>query len=304
MLSLYNVVGHISEKLPVRISTQAVRDRDFSHFHDIVQLCYVLSGKLRHIVNGKEYIQTAGTCAFLLPYMTHLLDSKVSEDTPVIVYVWFHESFLRDRGTDFYSYTDAAHFEGKKIPEVIDFGEDAGAASSLIRRMIGEFEKKRAMSLDIMHDAVTSLFRLACKEEQEKKASKLLVNNVDKLRLSILYMQEHFTEKLDTDFLAELSGMSRRSYTSHCRELTGLSPNLLLTSIRLSNAVALLWRELLHDDIARRCGLYDHTNLARTFKKYLGMTPTEFNRQRILDIYVPEQKSMKDRYPWLVEEEQ
>ncbi len=302
MLSLDNVVSHISEKRPVRVSTQAVRDRDYSHFHDVVQLCFVLSGELRHVINGKEYIQTPGTCAFLLPYMAHMLDSKISEDTPVIVYVWFHESFLCDRGADLYSYTDAAHFEGKKIPEVIDFGEDTEFAKALIRQMIGEFNKKQDMSLDVMSDAITSIFRLACKNPQDKKASHILRNNVEKIRSSIEYMRKHFAEKLDIDFLADLSGMSRRSYTFHCRELTGLSPNLMLTSIRLSNAVSLLWRDVLHDDIARNSGLYDHTNLARTFKKYLGTTPTEFNRQRILNTYVPEQKSMGERYPWLAEE--
>ncbi|MBQ7118727.1 MAG: helix-turn-helix transcriptional regulator [Oscillospiraceae bacterium] len=302
MLSLHNVVSHMSVGRPVRVSTQTVRDRDYSHFHDIIQLCFVLSGELRHIVNGKEYIQGPGTCAFLLPYMPHMLDSKISDDTPVIVYVWFHESFLRDRGADFYSYTDAAHFEGKKIPEVIDFGEDTDAAKALIRQMISEFDKNRAMSLDIMYEAILSLFRLACKTPQDKKASKLLRNNVEKIRASINYMQEHLAEKLDIDFLSDLAGMSRRSYTFHCREITGLSPNLMLTSIRLSKAVHLLWQDVLHDDIARSCGLYDHTNLARTFKKYLGATPTGFQRQRILDIHVPEQKSMSERYPWLAEE--
>ena len=303
MLSLYNIVGHLAGKRPVRVSTQTVRDTDYYHFHDVIQLCYVISGELRHVVNGREYIHTPGTCAFLLPYMSHLLDTKSSEDTPVIVYVWFHESFLRECGTDIFSYTDAAHLEGKKIPEVYDFGEDAEVATALMRRMINEFDKNQDMSLDILRSSLTELFRLACNSPQEKKAASLLKEQYEGVSKAILYMREHYPEKLNLDMLSEVAGMSRRSFTSHFKAITGFSPNMFLISVRLSNVVVSLYgNEALRDEIARSCGLYDHSNLARIFKKYVGMSPTEFNNRRILSLYMPHQKSIRARFPWLAEE--
>jgi len=87
-LSLYNKTPFLGG-LPVRVSTSAIRDKDFSHFHQHIQLCFVLSGELKHGINNKEYTQRAGSCSFVLPYMSHTLDSRSSEDTPVIIYVWF-----------------------------------------------------------------------------------------------------------------------------------------------------------------------------------------------------------------------
>ena len=304
MLSLYNLVDHMSESRPVRVSTQAVRDHDFSHFHDITQLVFVFSGELRHIINGKEYIQTAGTCSFLLPYMSHELDTTPSGDTPLIAHIWFDESFLTERGISFLSVSSAAHFEGKKIPPVCNFGEDTEKATAIMRRMTVEFRKNRDMSLSFMAESIADLFRLAAKEEQEEKASSLLRSQYDRIYKSILYMREHYAEKLDTDTLAGVSGMSRRSFTSHFKAITNLSPNMFLTSVRISNVVKYLFRqETLHDDIARSCGLYDHSNLARVFKKYIGMSPTEFNTRRVLGTYIPQQKSLRERYPFLAEEE-
>ena len=302
MLSLYNSVDYMSRR-PVRVSTQAVRDHDHSHFHEVIQLCFVLSGELRHVINGKEYIQTAGSCAFLLPYMGHELDATISSDTPVIAYVWFRESFLRDAGIPFLSISDAAHFEGKKIPEVYDFGEDAEVATALMRRMINEFDKNQDMSLDILRSSLTELFRLACNSPQEKKAASLLKEQYEGVSKAILYMREHYPEKLNLDMLSEVAGMSRRSFTSHFKAITGFSPNMFLISVRLSNVVVSLYgNEALRDEIARSCGLYDHSNLARIFKKYVGMSPTEFNNRRILSLYMPHQKSIRARFPWLAEE--
>ncbi len=302
MLSLYNVVGHMSERRPVRVSTQTVRDSDFSHFHDLIQLCYVMSGELRHIINGKEYIQSPGTCAFLLPYTPHLLDSKISEDTPVIVYVWFHESFLQDAGIDIFSYTDAAHFEGKKIPEVFDFGADTDKASTLARRLISEFNRGADMSLDVMRDAIVEIFCLACRELQNTKLTPARYTRFEKIQRAALYMGEHFKEKLDLDFLAEIADMPRRTFTTNFKDITGLSPNMFLISVRLAKAVTLFGFDLLHEEIAKESGLCNHANFARTFRKYLGISPTEYYEKHLIDTSIPYQKSLWEKYPFLAEE--
>ena len=302
MLPLYNVVSHMPESRSVRVSTQAVRDHDVSHFHDIIQLVFVFSGELRHVIDGKEYLQTAGSCAFLLPYRGHELDTKVSGDTPVIAHVWFRESFFTDAGIPFLSITDAAHFEGKKIPEVFDFGEDSDAAKALMRCMVKEFDKNRDMSVDVMRDSLAELFRLACHDVREKKASSLLKARNESVERAISYIKEHYPEKIDTDTLSGIAGMSRRSFTSHFRAITNMSPNEFLISVRLSKAVIYLSRDILRDDIARKCGLFDHSNLARCFRKYLGVSPTEFNTFRLHNINVPEQKARSERYPFLAEE--
>ena len=77
-----------------------------------------------------------------------------------------------------------------------------------------------------------------------------------------------------------------------------------MISIRLSKAVSLFGFELLHDEIARKSGLSNHVNLARTFRKYLGVSPTEYLRNRLIDTSIPHQKSLRERYPFLAEEQE
>ncbi|MBQ7118729.1 MAG: helix-turn-helix domain-containing protein [Oscillospiraceae bacterium] len=302
MLSLHNTVGLMSEERPVRVSTQTVRDSDFSHFHEIIQLCFVLSGELRHIIDGKEYIQTSGTCAFILPYMSHILDSKTSDDTPVIVYVWFPESFITDFGADFFSYTDAAHFEGKKIPVVTDFGEDCDKASAFVRKLVSEFNRGTDMSLDAIRDSIASLFRLACREKQNIKLTPVRRKRFEKLWKSVSHIRENYRERLDIDFLAGLSGMPRRTFTENFRKLTGFSPNMYLISVRLAKAVTLFGFDLLHEEIAKESGLSNHANLARTFRKYLEISPSEYFERHLLDTSIHYQKSLREKYPFLAEE--
>jgi len=122
MLPLYNATYFWG--LPVRVNTKTIRDRDWPHFHKHIQICFVLSGELKHRINGTDYVQRAGSCSFVLPYTAHTLDSRDSDDTPVIFYAWFDENFLTERGYDLYSYgSGIAHFEGFEIPEFCELND-------------------------------------------------------------------------------------------------------------------------------------------------------------------------------------
>ena len=128
------------ETIPARVSTQCLRERNYLHMHEHVQICYVLSGTLKHIINGREYIQTADSCAFILPYMSHMTDLLDSDDTPIVVFITFRANFLTDFGYDFFPYLgDIAHFEWRSIPVMHIFKDDA--ARTLVRKMLGEFSE-------------------------------------------------------------------------------------------------------------------------------------------------------------------
>ena len=71
------------DKQPVRLSTECTRRRNVLHMHGNMQLCYVNSGTLIHSINGKDYIQTAGSCAIIPPFTGHTPNLHKSDDTPV-----------------------------------------------------------------------------------------------------------------------------------------------------------------------------------------------------------------------------
>ena len=299
------LLNHVSflEKVPVRVSTQAVRDKDFCHFHKHIQLCFVLSGELKHKIDGIDYIQKPGSCAFLLPYMSHTLDALESEDTPIIAYVWFQEDFLTLHGYDFLSFPKKhSHFEGKEIPPIFSFTDNQESATELIREIINEFNKQDMISYDKMALYIAELFRMACHNDNLTKTSISTKRNAEKINKAISYIEKHFPSKITLDELSEISGMSRRTFTSSFKSVTDMTPAQFILSVRISNAVDLIMAsETLYDDVARLCGLYNHSNLSRVFVKYLGSPPTKYREERIKNTAVVHQLPMYVRYKWLID---
>ncbi|MBE6911600.1 MAG: AraC family transcriptional regulator [Ruminococcaceae bacterium] len=299
MLPLFNDTI-LLDRIPIRVSTQAIRNKDYFHFHRRIQLCFLLSGKMKHTICGKEYIQQAGSCAFLLPYMPHLMDSSESEDTPILAHIWFHEDFLKSYGYNFLSYGDYANFNGHKIPTMCDFQNQGDAPARIIHELINEFAREKNLSLKRLAELIAELFSLACTEPMAVKKDSLFGKQLKGIETSADYIQSHFRENLSLDELCEVSGMSRRSFTEHFKHITKLTPVQYILSVRLQTAFKLIMeKKLFFDEIAKQTGLGSRANLARVFQKNLGTTPTQFVDEYIKNTTHFHEQSIYSRYKWL-----
>lgn len=88
------------------------------------------------------------------------------------------------------------------------------------------------------------------------------------------YLNQHFKETPDIDFLARTANMSRRGFFRHFRELTGMSP----LQYRHNRCLAEAKRLLLDTDktlseIAYECGFYDSNHFARLFRAANSISP-------------------------------
>ena len=303
-LPLYNTINYLGG-LPIRVSTQAVRDKDFSHFHRDIQLCFVLSGELKHRINGVDYVQTAGSCAFVLPYMSHTLDSLDSDDTPVIVYIWFEENFLKERGYNFcFCGEDHIHFNGYAIPEVCEFNEKKSEAADIIRNIINEFNSQENMSYNKLASLIGEFFHIACTKPIKKKPTKIFLRRLNNINRTVSFINENYPSKINIDDLCKITNMSRRNFTTCFKSFTRRTVKEFILAVRLFYSTQMLFEgNLLFDDIAEQCGLYNHSNLARVFAKYLGSTPTQYATQHNIAISILHQIPLRERYKWLFDEQ-
>ncbi|WP_213992022.1 helix-turn-helix domain-containing protein [Sodalis sp. dw_96] len=89
----------------------------------------------------------------------------------------------------------------------------------------------------------------------------------------LIHLDYDITMQSSADFLA----MSERSFRRHFKSEVGYNPNLFLLLLRLELArQALLDSDLPIDKIARRGGLHDGQQLARMFRKFLGISPNQY----------------------------
>lgn len=301
MLPLFNNTTYL-DRIPIRVSTQAVRHTDYFHFHRRIQMCFVLSGNLKHTICGKEYIQQSGSCAFLLPYMPHIIDSSESEDTPIIAHIWFHENFLKEHGYIFSSFGEHANFNEYKIPTISDFPGQGNLPTQIMHALIDEFAQERKLSFKKMAQLIAKLFSLACTEPMTDKADPLFEKQLTGIDRAINHIEKHFREKISINELCEIAEMSRRSFTDHFKRITKLTPLQYILSIRLQTAFKLIMEtDMLFDEVAHNTGLGNHSNLARVFIKNLGVTPSRFVEDYIRNTTHSHTFPVERRYKWLAE---
>ena len=94
-----------------------------------------------------------------------------------------------------------------------------------------------------------------------------------------MYINEHLTEELSVDKLAEAGALSRYYLMHKFKAMTGYSIHQYVTSKRLMLAKSLLAST--DDpiaDVAFQCGFNDYSSFSREFKKAFSLTPKGYRK--------------------------
>jgi AraC-like DNA-binding protein len=100
------------------------------------------------------------------------------------------------------------------------------------------------------------------------------------------------------DALAQYTSMSTRQLHRTFVSRVGLSPKQYARVVRLQSALGMLEQGSSITNVAMACGYYDHPHFAHEFRRFSGLTPTEFVQDSSLftryflddaaDLYKPE----------------
>lgn len=99
-----------------------------------------------------------------------------------------------------------------------------------------------------------------------------------RLRRVIDYLQTHYAENLRVQSLAELAEVSMAQLERHFRRVFQLTPQQMLTKLRIESSMRLLHGTYSVADISQTCGFADQSAFARQFKTIVGMTPRDYRR--------------------------
>lgn len=105
-------------------------------------------------------------------------------------------------------------------------------------------------------------------------------SGVQRLARTLEWAQAHLDEELGIDALARRAAMSRRTFTRHFHDATGLSVVQWLTAQRLSLAQRLLeTTDAPIERVAQKAGFGSPLSLRLGFSKALGTTPSQYRRE-------------------------
>ena len=94
---------------------------------------------------------------------------------------------------------------------------------------------------------------------------------------SVAYINDHFQEQISLKHLAEKANLSLYHFTRSFAKETGFTPHQYLINARVSAAKFMLKSsEMPVKDIGYSTGFHSESSFCTTFKKWVGVTPTQY----------------------------
>ena len=289
--NLEETTQHGSEGFPAALYETVFRSKMLRyvplHWHKELQLCLILTGRVRFSINQKEVEAGAGDVIFINSQVIHSATS-ISNDEEEASYCCinfayemvggFHGSlmernfvlpFLRNEQNDFLLISEKSE-EGLL--------EEISSKMLHIRKLFKETEPERYF--DIFAELVLIWKELArWLHKTEDQPSTRRPEDYETSREVISYIEKNLGEKLTLDLIAKEVCLSKWECSRRFKRIAGESVWSYLISARMTKAVELL---LYSRKSVERIGFevgFPNVNLfIRQFKKEFRTTPGQFRK--------------------------
>lgn len=258
-------------------------DDDFvTHMHeDFSELVIILEGHAMHKVEEESFYIKKGDVFVINSNTSHSfydasqlrlcnimfsLDKLLDSGFDVTQSAGFHALFILEP-----YHVQKEQFTSRLLLSLEDFLQLKYHLDEMLEEYNGDSQGKMTMLQAHFLYVATFLSRLYTQTDKKEEAGIMTLAN------AIAYMEQHFSENLSVEKLAESAGYSTRHFTRIFKETYHDTPLDYMLSLRIEHACYLLRRsEYKVSEIAQLCGYENQNYFWRVFKKRKGMSPSEY----------------------------
>lgn len=256
-----------------------------AHWHDEMEIIYCFKGRCSYHINFKEYIISEGDILVVPPTVIHSFkqyEDEMFEGISILFKLDMINNTV-DVCSDKYF---MPIFSNEIILQTLITNNDkySKEAQEIIKSILNSyFYKKNFYELELkMH--LFSLFSFYLKNNlYVKKTEKTFFSKTtDKTKKILKYVEEHYSEKITLEMLANETNQSVYNLAHSFKKYTGQSLLDFINGYRLSIAAKML-TETKNPiiNIALETGFNNVSYFNRAFKVKYHMTPTEYRKKEI-----------------------
>ena len=267
---------------PISLHRTFLRDKPQGftnwHYHEELQITYVVEGEITVTLQGASYTVKAGEAIFINANLSHM---TTSNDPQTAQYVTLN--FLSSMLTLFHgSVIEQKYylpFRNDPLMQVATFSPDIAEEKQFIlglRALLTDIEKQEFGYELIAYSILLGLWKFLL-DHTNDGSRRIQPTENEEARKLLVYLQEHYAERITLDELADQVHISKGACCRLFRASYGCSPFSYLIDYRLQQSIVLLADASLPvSQIAERCGFNSTSYFIKTFREKIGSTPLQY----------------------------
>ncbi len=253
------------------------------HSHNYIEMMYVLTGEVIHIIDGEEFAVKEGSLIFMNRHLRHAI--RASNEGDLAVNFIISSDYLSIAASRFRNDPSLRDFSEQERDDkgegrflIYDIG-DCPCALSLMENLIFEILFESDTPKGIIRDTLSLLIRHLEAKPSCLSYSSSGEHDRDPLRSKIYSYIQNSYRAASLSELSSALGMSMPYVSRRVKELFGASFTELVRERRFSEAEQLL----LHSDvpvtaIAEAVGYENNSFFHRRFREQYGISPSKWRK--------------------------
>lgn len=261
------------------------------HYHQEYELCLVTKSYGRRMVGDHVGRFEAEDLVFMGSMLPHvwvndpIFLKETSDHEADAIVIHFRDDFLGEGFFDSPEMGKVKNLMKKSMRGIAFKGETRTRVNNIMKEMLDMNGIKRLASLISIFDILSSSdeYELLASPNYSIKPSE--DKDPNPLNVVLEYIMEHFDEDIPLADAASMANMGITTFCNFFKDNFRLTFVEYLNSIRIGHACKLLSDNdfLTIAEIAYQCGFNTLANFNRQFRKFKGMTPSEFKNKSELD---------------------
>lgn len=246
------------------------------HFHDFHKILLLMKGNVSYCVEGRTYDLQADDIVFVPAGEVH---RPVLHDTAIYerIIIYISKDYLNTYRTDNYDLAQClieAHQKQSHVLRVPAFG------TTKLGQIVRELEQSldsNEYANELYHNLLFLEFMIQLNRVAIHDGIEYLSNSSSNKKMIdvIDYLNEHLTDDLSIDFLAETFYLSRYHLMHAFKEETGYTIGNYLSTKRLLLARDRIRQGKPITNVCYECGFRNYSTFSRAYKKNFGCSPRE-----------------------------
>ena len=261
----------ISYAVTIRKSKASGYGQGIDHWHQRVEMIYVVEGKCQIRSSGQRMLCEAGDLVVVRSGEIHAIEGDTERQLYVVTF----------DPTIFYRFTPEASFPKRFISarEQQQAGVDKEIAR-LLEEIFQEDLRQEPLFETFMRAGILRLYSILLRhfEDVSSKDDKNYIR-LQQLQSALEYIASHYAEPITLAEVATAIGYTPSYVSTLFVSKIGLNFKTYLDNIRINKAADLLGStRLTVADVAAQCGFDNVRTFNNTFRRVVGQSPSQFRK--------------------------